>query len=1265
MKKFANYICNNKITILVLTGVLFFFSIIGYILTGINYDILVYLPTDIETVEGQNILTDEFNMGAYTVVITKNLNSNQIANLEKEYLKIEGVNKVLSVYDLIGSNIPIDVLPSEITSRIHDEDSDLLFVTFDESTSSDQTIKAVRDMREVSEDKALISGMSSMVVDTMDLSSSEIAIYVIIAVILCLIILEIFLDSYLVPILLLANIGIAIIFNLGSNIIFGEISYITKALVAVLQLGVTTDFSIFLYHSYENEKRKGKSSIDSMQKAITKTFKSVAGSSSTTIVGFLVLCAMQLTLGKDLGLVMAKGVLIGVLCVLTIFPSLILCFDKYIEKTRHKSLKPHFEKLNCFVIRHHKKIFVIFVILFIPFYLAYSKVDVYYKIDRSLPESLESIVANKEISEKFNIVSPEIILVPQEMKLDKESKMINELTKVTGIDLVLSENKLLDYGLTPNMLPKEFIKTLESNNYRIILINSTYEVASDELNNQVDEINNILNKYDERTILAGEGALMKDLVAISAEDFNNVNNDSIFFILLVMLIVLKSISLPLLLVAAIEFAIFMNMGISYFSGSILPFVAPIVLGTIQLGATIDYAILLTTSYLHSREKGMNKEDAMLKATNYCDGSIFVSGLCFFAATFGVGIYSDLEMVGSLCTLISRGAILSMLVVIVILPSILLIFDKLIMKTTLKGKENIKMKKKVLNKKKMVVPVLIIMIMVMPVNILALTKEELVYSKLDGTGKIKSTTVNEHLINNSKLAIVEDYTDLKDIINISGDEKFKLNNQFLTWDAKGNDIIYQGISDKMLPITETITYKLDGKKIALNDLIGKKGKIEILIKYQNNDLNYGVVNGKKEILYTPFVVTTAMALDGEYNTNVKVSGGKVVDNGGKYMVVGISTPGLYESLNLNSLKTMDRIKITFETQKFELPSIYMVATPKLIDSNDLTIFDKMDSLSSNVSILQDNMNVIENSTKQLAKGVNDIDVGTSKIHENLNIILDKISEIRKGTTELDQGLKIILSKLEDTKANLNDSDNINKINEMKELLHQDKLQKQNIESKNKELKNKYESYNLGSISYNQILLSESESKFDLYNLKYTYENFYESNNQLISLLSYNINALESSLKVISEANSQINELITTLSTYLNKSSNGATTINEGIIKLENGLEEMTIKVGDLATGTTKMNTGVKNLSEGISQFNKEGINELSRMSKSANKLTIKLKKLTKLSDNYGTYTLSNDKMKTSTKFISVVDSIKVKEKEKDVLDTSAKLTFWDRFINLFK
>ncbi len=686
MKNFGEFVCKNKITILIITGICLLLSLVGIYKTKINYDILVYLPKDIETVIGENILTEDFNMGSFSIITTNDMSPKEILSLEEKIKKISGVGKVMSLYDAIGSYIPKEYLPSDLTSKLSTDSSDILFVTFNDSTSSETTLNAVEEIRSLS-DKTLSGGMSSMVLDTMNLSNKEIAIYVVIAVTLCLIVLELSLDSYLVPILLLGNIGISLVFNLGTNVFLGDISYITKALVAVLQLGVTTDFSIFLYHAYEKNKKEMSNINEAMAKSIKETFTSVSASSITTIAGFLVLCAMQLTLGANLGIVMGKGVLIGLISVVTIFPSLLLVFDKLIDKTKHNSIIPDFSKLNTFIIKNHITIFIIFLILLVPSYLAYNHVNVYYKMDESLPKYLESIKANQELKDKFNIVSPEIIILNKDTKEETITNMVHDLKEVEGIDFILSESSLEESGISTDMLPSSLSSIFSTDKYQLLLLNSTYDIATDELNDQITTVNNIIKSYDKTAILAGEGPLMKDLITTSDTDFVNVNSLSLICILIIMLIALKSISLPILLIGSIEFAIFMNMGISYFGGITLPFIAPIVLGTIQLGATIDYAILLTTNYLSHKKDSKDKYEAMQKAMNYSASSILVSGLCFFAATIGVGLYSKIDLVGSLCTLISRGALISMFVVIFILPSILLIFDKLIEKTTFK-KENV-------------------------------------------------------------------------------------------------------------------------------------------------------------------------------------------------------------------------------------------------------------------------------------------------------------------------------------------------------------------------------------------------------------------------------------------------------------------------------------------------------------------------------------------------------------------------------------------------
>ncbi len=1257
MKKFAEKICEHKTGILLVSLILMVFAFVGMKLTGINYDILVYLPQEIETVQGQDILTDEFGMGAYSVVISENLSGQALLNLEKEFENIDGVNKVISAYDLLGTTIPMDMLPSEITEKLHQDNTDLFFVTFEESTSSTKTLEAISQMKEIAKDKVKIGGMSAMVLDTMDLSDKEILVYICIAVILCLIVLELSLDSYFVPVLLLGNIGIAILFNLGSNIIFGNISYITKALVAVLQLGVTTDFSIFLYHAYEHQKEKGLKNKEAMVEAIMETFSSVTGSSLTTIAGFLVLCTMSLTLGKDLGLVMAKGVLLGVICVLTVFPSLLLTFDKLITKTKHKPVTIHFEKFNAFVVKHHIIIFILFVLLLVPAYLANNNVGVYYKIDKSLPDTLESIVANTELKEKFNIVSPEIILVDKDMKADDINEMTSEIANISGVDFVLSFAKLKEYGLTENMLPEDMVKVFESDNYQMLFLNSTYDIATNELNNQVKEINTIIKKYDENGILAGEGPLMKDLVLTSDEDFKNVNTSSIVCILIIMMFVLKSLSLPILLILAIEFAIFLNMSVSYFGGVVLPFVAPIVLGTIQLGATIDYAILLTTNYLKGRSEGKDKKDAMIESMNYCANSIFVSGMCFFAATFGVGVYSELEMVGSLCTLISRGAIISMLVVLTVLPSILLIFDSIIMKTTILKKRGKSMKKK----EKKLAAALLVFIFVLPYNVFALQKEETVYTKLNTDGSVKSTFVTNHLINEDKLETIEDYSNLENIININSNIPYTRNAELLTWNAGGKDIFYQGSLNKQIPVSQNITYTLDGEDISLKDLIGKKGKVEITIKYQNNDKKLVNVNGTNTTLYTPFVVTTATILSNTENTNIKITNGKVINNGTKSIVVGLSSPGLYESLNMDTFKDLDTVKLSFETEKFELASIYSVITPKLLDSDDLSVFDELKGLYKSVDTLQASMNQIEDGSKNVLSGLNTVSSGASLVSENLNNVLSKLEQIKNGTADVSDGLKQILAELQKASGSLTSKETQEKVKQIKTLMATNTKTIENLTLGNQKLKEAYETYGLKDMTYETL----AKTNLELYNIKYQYENTYSNNENLITLLTTNNGALASTLETMDATTKKINDMLTTLTTALTKASTGADTLKDGTSLLTEGVNVLNSKMKELSAGTTTLKDGMTTLDSGIKTFNKEGINTLSSYTNNAKVVTNKVEALVELSENYQIFTMKKDDTEASTKFIQVLDGVKAPKEEENTQTETKKESLWTKFVNLFR
>ena len=682
MKKFSEFICKHRWLIVVLSGLLIIPAIFGYVATRVNYDLLVYLPSDIETLKGQEILTEDFGTGAFSVAVVKNMPQKDLLNLEDKIREVESVNQVISITDVTGTAIPLDFLPSEVREKAIRDDSQLMLITFSEGTSDEKTLDAVEKIRGIAGESCLVGGMSAMVLDTKMLFKSETLLYVSIAVVLSLIVLLLALDSAVVPFLMLGIIGVALIFNMGTNVLFGEISYITQAISAVLQLGVTMDFSIFLYHRYEAAKKKESDRLKAMSSAIRETAVSVFGSALTTFAGFLALCTMSLTLGTDIGLVMAKGVVLGVICALTTFPALLLVCDKWVEKTKHRELLPKFKHVSEFIVKYRIPILVIFAVALVPTYILQTKTDVYYKLDSSIPDSYGYTKAMKALREDYGMESQMMVLVRNSTSTAKVNQMIAEINELDGVDAALGTSMLADYGLSEDILSDKVMSIAKTDDYSLVLVLSRYSIASDELNNQIAKVNEIVDKYDDGAIVAGEGPLMKDLVEISDRDFNSVNTVSIAVIFVIMAIVLKSISLPVLLMAAIEFAIFLNLGASYVTGVEIPFIASIVIGTIQLGATIDYAILLTTRYLAERKRSVEKVTAIRKALSGSIQSIIVSAMCFFGATFGVGVISQIDMIGSLCTLISRGALISMLIVLTVVPALLVTFDGLIRKTTL-------------------------------------------------------------------------------------------------------------------------------------------------------------------------------------------------------------------------------------------------------------------------------------------------------------------------------------------------------------------------------------------------------------------------------------------------------------------------------------------------------------------------------------------------------------------------------------------------------
>ena len=682
MVKVGKKIVKFRVPILILSIILLIPAVWGYVNTRINYDVLTYLPEDIETMQGQEIMTNDFGIGAFSMLMVDGMEDKEIVKLKEKVEKVDGVENVLWYDSLADISVPQSVLPSKLYDEYNTEDGTMMAVFFKDGTSSDETMKAITEIRKITGEQCFLSGMSAIVEDTKELAEKETPLYVLIAVALSALVLAITMESIFVPVLFLLSIGIAIVYNLGTNVFFGEISYITKALAAVLQLGVTMDYSIFLMHSYQEQQvRYNGDKERAMAHAISQTFSSVIGSSVTTVAGFIALCFMSFTLGKDIGIVMAKGVIFGVLVCVTVLPSMILCCDKLIEKTKHKPLLPDIGRISDKVTKRYVIYVVAFVILLFPAIYGNNHTGVYYNLDESLPKDLPSVIANTKLKEDYNMNTTHMILVDSSVAGSDVKKMSQEIEKVDGVKWVLGLDNLVGSGVPADMLPESVTGMLKNDKYQLLMVNSTYKVATDKVNKQIEQIDKIMDKYDKGAMLVGEGPLTKDLINITDTDFKRVSAVSIGIVFVIILLLFKSVTIPVILVGVIEFAIFVNMGIPFYTGTKLPFVASIVIGTIQLGATVDYAILMTTRYQRERSRGAGKFDAITTAHKFSAQSIIVSALSVFAATIGVGLYSNIDMISSLCILMARGALISMVVVVLILPSLFMVFDKIIVKTS--------------------------------------------------------------------------------------------------------------------------------------------------------------------------------------------------------------------------------------------------------------------------------------------------------------------------------------------------------------------------------------------------------------------------------------------------------------------------------------------------------------------------------------------------------------------------------------------------------
>ena len=679
MVKVGKWIAKHKYLIILISILLMIPSVIGMAKTRVNYDILSYLPDTLETIKGQDIMVDEYGMGAFSMVVVENMELKDVQKLEDAYSEIDHVKDVLWYDDVADLSLPVEMIPKDLREAFFKGDATMMLVLFDNTTSSDEAMEALTEMRKISNDQCFLSGMTGIVTDIKNLALSEMPAYVVIAAILCFIVLQLFTDSFLVPLFFLLSIGISILYNMGTNVFLGEISYITQALVAVLQLGVTMDYSIFLLSSYEENKERFPDDRErAMGHAIANTFKSIVGSSVTTIAGFAALCFMTFALGRDLGIVSAKGVVIGVICCVTVLPAMILIFDKPIEKTKHKPLIKSMDRLSGFITKHYK----IFLVLLAPAIYGNSNTKIYYNIAKSLPSTLESNVANEKLEEDFDMSVLHMVMMDKNMDAKDKRDMLNAIDEVDGVKWTISLNSLVGATIPDSMIPKDIKSMLQSDNWELAFVCSKYQSATEEVNSQIAQINDIVKGYDENAMVIGEAPMMKDLEDVTNIDLQSVNTVSMAAIFIIIMIIFKSISLPIILVAVIEFAIAVNMAVPFYQNISLPFVASIVVGTIQLGATVDYAILMTSRYQKERSRGKNKKEAVSAAHKASLESIITSGLSFFAATFGVSAYSKVDMIGSICTLLSRGALISVVVVALVLPAMFLIFDKVICKTSI-------------------------------------------------------------------------------------------------------------------------------------------------------------------------------------------------------------------------------------------------------------------------------------------------------------------------------------------------------------------------------------------------------------------------------------------------------------------------------------------------------------------------------------------------------------------------------------------------------
>ena len=1006
--RIAYFIAKHPKTILIVATLLLVPSFFGYISTFVNYDIMSYLPDSIESVQGEDMLDKEFGLAANAFLVIDDMSPKDIVKIKNQISEVEGVSNVTWVDDIADTSIPQSMLPDALTDIFYANDgrSTLLMIQFEQGSATMQTMDAIREIRTKLNKQCFLSGMSAIITDTKDLSDSEAPKYVAIAVVLALIALSFTMDSWVLPLVLLTALGYAVIYNLGTNIVMPNgISYITQSVAAILQLGVTMDYSVFLMDRFNEEQKNTQNRTEAMARAVSSTFVSLTGSSLTTIFGFLALCFMSLTLGFDIGIVMAKGVVLGVITVVVVLPAFLLIFYKPIYRLRHKRIIPSFRHLNRFIIKHRKVIAAIFIILIVPSYIAKSAVPLDYVISNALPEQLDSVQALNKLKGDFNMATTHFVIIDDSVPSGRVSEMIDEFEAVDGVSGIISLNSFVGPAISENMLPDKIKDICFKNGKQLMMVNSVYTPSSDEENEQVDILTGIMKKYDPSGYLTGEGAMSKDLITVTDKDFKVTSIISIAAIFLLIAIIFKSISIPVLLVAGIELAIFINLALSLVTGTNVSFIAPTIISCVQLGATVDYAILMTNRFREELGNGHSKLEAMQIAAEASDKSIFQSALVFFCATFGVYCVCNIEIVKSICSMLARGAFVSGLVIIFFLPALLTCFEKIIGRTSYgwnkaagkENKEETKEEKKVMKtssavKKAAALATALVMVLSLaacgggetaetpeksaetvaeqPVYTAkpgSVSKAETVYVNIDNTGSVENISVTDWLHTDKGEVCVEDASDLKNIENIKGDTLPVTKDGAIEWNMTDTDLYYSGTTDKKPPVSIKIDYFLDGKKISPDKLAGESGKVKIEVSMENNMSKKYKIDGKEHKIYLPVLVVGGFIMPEAEYSGIQIKNGRAIGDGTKEIAVMFGVPGLTESLGLKEagldeitgIELGSTASVTADVRNFALGNMYFAAIPISSLNLELDSAGSVDDLKSVLAVLGEVQNTISN------------------------------------------------------------------------------------------------------------------------------------------------------------------------------------------------------------------------------------------------------------------------------------------------------------------